>query len=93
MQHRPTPSNPHPFTRILIQSSKETWKAYVEHDFVKQLAKGTLPRECFLHFVKYVCFVLLIHINAHVQGLQAGLPVPQVLRACIRVIMVGYRGV
>ena len=39
-------------TRILIQSAARTWKAYVEHDFVKQLAKGTLPKECFLHFIK-----------------------------------------
>ena len=50
--HSPTESNPHPLTRILIQSSKQTWKDYVEHDFVKQLAQGTLPRECFLYFIK-----------------------------------------
>ncbi len=49
---RPTSSNPHPLTRILIQSSKQTWKEYVEHEFVKQLAQGTLPKECFLHFIK-----------------------------------------
>lgn len=51
---RPTASSPHPCTRILIQSAKKTWKEYVEHDFVKQLAQGTLPKECFLHFIKLV---------------------------------------
>ena len=37
---------------MLIDSSRETWQAYVQHEFVKQLAKGTLPKECFLHFIK-----------------------------------------
>ena len=49
---RPTASNPHPFIRMLIKSTAGIWKEYVQHDFVKQLAKGTLARECFLHFIK-----------------------------------------
>lgn len=49
---RPTKSVPHPFTRSLIKSTAGIWKEYVEHEFVKKLARGTLPRECFLHFVK-----------------------------------------
>ncbi|TFK85370.1 hypothetical protein K466DRAFT_494854 [Polyporus arcularius HHB13444] len=61
----PTASNPHPLTRILIQSSRETWKAYVEHDFVKQLARGTLPRECFLHFVKQDYLYLKYYARAY----------------------------
>ncbi|TFK45533.1 hypothetical protein OE88DRAFT_1669126 [Heliocybe sulcata] len=48
----PTPSIPHPFTRLLIQATSGIWKSYVEHDFVKQLGRGTLPRECFIHFIK-----------------------------------------
>ena len=63
VRSRPTASNPHPFTRILIQSSKETWKAYVEHEFVKQVAKGTLRTESFLHFAKYVGFVLMVGVS------------------------------
>ena len=50
---RPTAVNPHPFTKRLIQSTAGIWKQYVEHDFVKQLAQGTLPREKFIHFIKY----------------------------------------
>jgi hydroxymethylpyrimidine/phosphomethylpyrimidine kinase len=30
------------------------WKQYVEHDFFKQLGKGTLSRESFVHFLKCV---------------------------------------
>ncbi|EPQ50588.1 hypothetical protein GLOTRDRAFT_82113 [Gloeophyllum trabeum ATCC 11539] len=49
---KPTLSNPHPFTRLLIKSTSKIWKEYVEHDFVKQLGQGTLRRECFIHFIK-----------------------------------------
>lgn len=51
---RPTTSNPHPFTRLLIQGTRGIWKEYVEHEFVKKLALGTLPRESFIHFIKSV---------------------------------------
>ena len=45
---------PHPFVRSLIRSTTGIWKQYVEHDFVKLLGRGTLPREAFVHFIKYV---------------------------------------
>ena len=28
------------------------WDAYIQHDFVRQLATGELPRECFQHYLK-----------------------------------------
>ncbi|KAM5542813.1 hypothetical protein V8D89_003774 [Ganoderma adspersum] len=62
---RPTPGNPHPLTRILIRSSKQTWKEYVEHDFVKQLGRGTLPKECFLHFIKQDYLYLKYYARAY----------------------------
>jgi len=37
---------------MLIRSNMDVWKHYVEHDFVKQLGQGTLPRERFIHFLK-----------------------------------------
>lgn len=49
---RPTASCPHPLTRYLITSTEKLWKEYVQHNFVIQLGKGTLPRECFVHFIK-----------------------------------------
>ncbi|KAI0823863.1 Phosphomethylpyrimidine kinase-domain-containing protein [Trametes gibbosa] len=61
----PTASNPHPLTRILIQSAAQTWKEYVEHDFVKQLAQGTLPRESFLHFIKQDYLYLKYYARAY----------------------------
>ena len=39
---------------MLIQSISSVWKQYVEHDFVKQLARGTLNRSSFVHFIKFV---------------------------------------
>ncbi|EKM56098.1 uncharacterized protein PHACADRAFT_209595 [Phanerochaete carnosa HHB-10118-sp] len=60
-----TSSNPHPFTRLLIQSTSEIWKEYVEHEFVKKLARGTLPRESFLHFIKQDYLYLRYYARAY----------------------------
>lgn len=30
----------------------DDWKAYIQHDFVRQLGQGTLPKECFQHYLK-----------------------------------------
>jgi hydroxymethylpyrimidine/phosphomethylpyrimidine kinase len=51
---RRTPTNPYPFTQLLIKSSKVIWKEYVEHAFVRRLGEGTLSKESFIHFIKYV---------------------------------------
>ncbi|KAI0081406.1 hypothetical protein K474DRAFT_1656531 [Panus rudis PR-1116 ss-1] len=61
----PTKSVPHPFIRLLIKSCASVWKSYVEHEFVKQLAKGTLPRECFLHFIKQDYLYLRYYARAY----------------------------
>lgn len=39
---------------MLIASTSQIWKEYVEHEFVQQLGKGVLAREKFIHFIKYV---------------------------------------
>ena len=36
----------------LIKNAQPYWQQYVEHDFVKQLANGSLPAECFCHYLK-----------------------------------------
>ena len=36
----------------LIKNAQPYWQQYVEHDFVKQLSCGTLPPECFRHYLK-----------------------------------------
>ncbi|KAI0689826.1 Phosphomethylpyrimidine kinase-domain-containing protein [Cytidiella melzeri] len=62
---RPTPSDPHPLIRMLIKSTAGIWKEYVQHEFVKQLAKGTLPKECFLHFIKQDYLYLRYYARAY----------------------------
>ncbi|KAH9914528.1 Phosphomethylpyrimidine kinase-domain-containing protein [Epithele typhae] len=60
-----TLNNRHPLTRILIRSANSTWKEYVEHEFVKQLARGTLKKECFLHFIKQDYLYLKYYARAY----------------------------
>ena len=36
----------------LMKNAQPYWQQYVEHDFVKQLANGSLPAECFRHYLK-----------------------------------------
>lgn len=36
----------------LIQQAQPYWQQYIEHEFVQQLAKGTLPKACFQHYLK-----------------------------------------
>ncbi|CAM3142924.1 thiaminase II [Vibrio rarus] len=39
-------------TQQLIQACQQEWQAYIEHDFVHQLANGTLQHDVFLHYLK-----------------------------------------
>src|SRR5438094_5028951 len=43
----------------LVRASEDNWRAYTRHDFVLQLANGTLPEVCFRHYlVKDYLFLL-----------------------------------
>ncbi|WP_410218522.1 TenA family protein [Paracoccus sp. (in: a-proteobacteria)] len=42
------------------QAAGAHWAAYVQHDFVRQLAGGTLPRDSFLHYLQQD-YVFLLH--------------------------------
>ncbi|RSH85722.1 hypothetical protein EHS25_003863 [Saitozyma podzolica] len=64
----PTPANPHPFMTHLIQSDLGLWKSYVKHPFVVQLGQGTLPRECFEHYIKQDYHYLRHYARAHALG-------------------------
>ena len=35
----------------LVRASENNWRAYTRHDFVSQLASGTLPGVCFRHYL------------------------------------------
>ncbi|WRT68741.1 phosphomethylpyrimidine kinase [Kwoniella shivajii] len=64
----PTKHNPHPFLSHLIQSNLPLWKSYVQHPFVVQLGKGTLPKECFEHYIKQDYHYLKHYARAHALG-------------------------
>ncbi|WVQ68615.1 phosphomethylpyrimidine kinase [Kwoniella botswanensis] len=64
----PTKYNPHPFVSHLIQSNLPLWKSYVKHPFVVQLGKGTLPKECFEHYIKQDYHYLRHYARAHALG-------------------------
>ena len=49
-------------TAQLIQQSRPHWHAYVRHDFVQQLARGTLPKTCFQHYLKQD-YIYLFHYS------------------------------
>jgi len=46
----------------LTAACQDDWRAYIEHDFVRQLAAGTLPEEAFRHYLKQD-YLFLIHFG------------------------------
>lgn len=46
----------------LIAFCQVDWDSYVQHDFIKQLAKGTLETSCFQHYLKQD-YLFLIHFS------------------------------
>lgn len=48
-----------PFNALVKHCEKE-WLAYCQHDFVRQLAAGTLPHEAFRHYLRQD-YLFLVH--------------------------------
>jgi hypothetical protein len=48
---RPSAADPHPLVRHMISATAGIWHEYVEHEFVRELGKGTLDERCFKHFI------------------------------------------
>jgi len=44
----------------LVDAAAEDWRAYVEHEFVRQLGQGHLPEACFRHYLGQD-YLFLIH--------------------------------
>ena len=72
----------------LISACQTEWQAYTEHDFVTQLAAGTLDQRCFLHYLKqdflflkqYVrAYALAIYKAQTLQDMRQASPTVQVL--------------
>jgi thiaminase/transcriptional activator TenA len=49
-----------PFLGVLCHHAKEAWQRYVDHDFVRQVSDGRLPRAAFIHYLKQD-YIFLIH--------------------------------
>lgn len=45
---------------LLKQRCNDAWKAYTQHDFVRQLGAGTLPAEAFKHYLRQD-YLFLVH--------------------------------
>jgi thiaminase/transcriptional activator TenA len=45
-------SDPNTLCGKLAASCPDEWKAYVDHEFVRGLADGTLPEPCFRHYLQ-----------------------------------------
>lgn len=46
----------------LTAACKDEWRAYIEHDFVRQLSEGTLSQDAFRHYLKQD-YLFLIHFG------------------------------
>jgi len=60
-----TAHSPFPFVASLIRENQETWDGYVKHPFVQQIGRGTLPKECFIYFIKQDYLYLKYYARAH----------------------------
>ena len=72
----------------LIAACETEWQAYTEHEFVQQLAAGTLNQDCFLHYLKqdflflkqYArAYALAIYKAQTLEGMRQALPHVQAL--------------
>jgi len=62
----PVELDPHPFTSYLIRSCTSDWTMYTrKHPFILGLRDGTLPRECFIHFLKQDYIFLMHYARIH----------------------------
>ncbi|KAJ3757785.1 Ribokinase-like protein [Lentinula raphanica] len=85
---RPTPTTPYPLTTLLIHRAGDAWKAYVEHEFVRMLGKGTLPRENFVHFIRQDYLYLKYYARAYALLSAKSTTFPSISRATQTVLNV-----
>lgn len=52
-----------------IQQAQPYWQGYIEHEFVQQLAQGTLPKRCFQHYLKQDYLYLFHYSRAFSLGI------------------------
>lgn len=55
------------FDRLKVDAAVE-WRSYVDHAFVRRLGDGTLPRECFRHYLVQDYLFLIQFVRAYGLG-------------------------
>ena len=65
----------------LIAASQQDWQQYTEHEFVQQLAKGTLAHECFLHYLKQDFLFLKQYARAYALAIYKARTLEDMRRA------------
>ncbi|KAJ3276571.1 hypothetical protein HDV01_004104 [Terramyces sp. JEL0728] len=63
-----TNDNPYPFSSIIRLRFASLWYEYTHHPFVQGLQDGTLPPECFAHYLKQDYLFLLHFARANSLG-------------------------
>lgn len=65
----------------LIDACEQDWHAYIEHSFVRQLAKGTLAQSCFLHYLKQDFLFLKQYARAYALAMYKARTLADMRRA------------
>lgn len=67
--------------RDLIEACQDDWQEYTEHAFVQQLALGTLPQPCFLHYLKQDFLFLKQYARAYALAIYKARTLEDMRRA------------
>ncbi|EDL53067.1 thiaminase II [Vibrio mediterranei] len=65
----------------LINACQQEWLAYTEHDFVKQLAVGTLAQQAYLHYLKQDFLFLKQYARAYALAIYKAKTLAQMREA------------
>ncbi|MCY9870876.1 thiaminase II [Vibrio barjaei] len=65
----------------LINACQQEWLAYTEHDFVKQLAVGTLDQQAYLHYLKQDFLFLKQYARAYALAIYKAKTLAQMREA------------
>ncbi|MFC5078503.1 Thiaminase-2 [Vibrio thalassae] len=65
----------------LISACQQEWLAYTEHDFVKQLAAGTLDQQAYLHYLKQDFLFLKQYARAYALAIYKAKTLTQMREA------------
>ena len=65
----------------LIEACQSDWQEYTQHDFVQQLAKGTLDQHSFLHYLKQDFLFLKQYARAYALAIYKARTLEDMRRA------------